>query len=93
MVVMVIYMLSGAAVFMFLEQDNEQREKEKYADHLRSFYEKYPGTAKEDVENLLRVHSEAESAGFVGTKRPRWDFSGAFYFVGTVVSTIGEYWV
>lgn len=22
--------------------------------------------------------------------RPRWDFTGAFYFVGTVVSTIGE---
>lgn len=23
--------------------------------------------------------------------RPRWDFAGAFYFVGTVISTIGEF--
>ncbi|KAL4238874.1 Potassium channel subfamily K member 12 [Mactra antiquata] len=89
MIVMVLYMLGGATVFMFLEGDNETKEKKEYDIHLQSFYDRYPSVNKSDLESLLRIHSEAESAGFVGNKRPRWDFSGSFYFVGTVVSTIG----
>lgn len=84
-------MLAGATVFMFLEKDNETKEKEEYETHLQSFYDKYPSVNKSDLEALLKIHSEAESAGFVGNKRPRWDFSGSFYFVGTVVSTIGRF--
>lgn len=91
MVVMVVYMLVGASVFMVLEKENEDREKREYNSHLDSFYAKYPTVNRSDLENLLKIHSEAESAGFIGNKRPRWDFSGSFYFVGTVVSTIGGY--
>lgn len=82
-------MLVGASIFMVLEGENETLEKEKYRNHLQDFYDKYPSVNKSDLTALLKVHSEAESAGFVGDKRPRWDFSGSFYFVGTVVSTIG----
>lgn len=89
MVVMVVYMLAGASVFMVLERENEHKEKGEYNAVLEEFYEKYPSVNKSDLQALLKVHSEAESAGFVGNKRPRWDFSGSFYFVGTVVSTIG----
>ncbi|XP_052769260.1 potassium channel subfamily K member 13-like [Mya arenaria] len=89
MLVMVVYMLIGASVFMVLERDNEQVEKQQYNEHVQAFYDRYPDVNHTDLERLLRVHSEAESAGFVGNKRPRWDFSGSFYFVGTVVSTIG----
>lgn len=92
MVVMVVYMLIGASVFMVLEKDNEDHEKQEYQNHLDSFYAKYPSVNRSDLEYLLKIHSEAESAGFVGNKRPRWDFSGSFYFVGTVVSTIG-WWI
>lgn len=85
-------MLVGASVFMVLEQENEEKEKKNYNTQLQRFYDKYPTVNKSDLENLLKIHSEAESAGFVGNKRPRWDFSGSFYFVGTVVSTIGKLW-
>ena len=91
MVVMVLYMLAGASVFMVLERDNEIQEKSVYQSKLDDFYAKYDGKVdRQDVEELLKVHSEAEAAGIVGNRRDRWDFSGSFYFVGTVVSTIGK---
>jgi len=83
-------MLTGAAVFMVLERDNEIHEKQQYEEHVQAFFDKYPEVNRTDLERLLKVHSQAEAAGFVGNKRPRWDFSGSFYFVGTVVSTIGR---
>lgn len=89
-VVIVVYMLSGAALFAALERDNELQEKKMYKQHIENFKSKYPLVNETDLQTLLDIHSKAESAGFVGNKRPRWDFSGAFYFVGTVVSTIGK---
>jgi potassium channel subfamily K protein 13 len=88
--VMVIYMLSGAGVFMALERENEEREKRIYQDTLESFYNKYPEVNRTDVQSLLKVHAIADTAGIVGDKRQRWDYPGSFYFVGTVVSTIGK---
>ena len=83
-------MLVGASVFMVLERDNEIQEKADYQSKLDAFYAKYNVVERQDVEDLLKLHSEAEAAGIVGNRRDRWDFSGSFYFVGTVVSTIGK---
>ncbi|NP_001191517.1 tandem pore domain potassium channel [Aplysia californica] len=88
-IVMVFYMLSGAALFTALERDNEVEEKRIYDEIVKNFKEKYTMVNESDLQYLLDKHSEAETAGIVGNRRPRWDFSGAFYFVGTVVSTIG----
>jgi hypothetical protein len=89
-VVMCCYMACGAGVFMALEADNEQHEKAEYSAVIQAFMDKYPGVNKTDLDELLRRHALADAAGIVGNKRPRWDFPGAFYFVGTVVSTIGQ---
>ena len=89
-IVMVLYMLSGAALFTALERDNEVSEKRVYVKLVESFKLKYPEVNASDLEYLLHMHSKAETAGYVGDRRPRWDFPGSFYFVGTVVSTIGE---
>lgn len=89
-VVMVFYMLSGAAIFNALERDNELVEMQNYKKYVQEFKDKYREVNETDLLELLNIHSQAELAGFTGNKRPRWDFSGAFYFVGTVVSTIGE---
>ena len=76
---------------MVLERDNEIQEKTEYQSKLDDFYAKYEDFVdRKDVEDLLKLHSEAEAAGIVGNRRDRWDFSGSFYFVGTVVSTIGK---
>ncbi|XP_074663151.1 potassium channel subfamily K member 13-like [Tubulanus polymorphus] len=87
--VMVIYMLSGASVFMFLERENELNERSRYHEALRRFLDNNPRVNETELQNLLKHHADASIAGIIDDKRERWDFSGSFYFVGTVVSTIG----
>ncbi|XP_012724359.2 potassium channel subfamily K member 13 isoform X3 [Fundulus heteroclitus] len=85
----VLYLLCGAAVFSALEQPKEREAKERWAQRFEHFSQKY-NLSKRDLRNFLRNYEEANVAGIrVDTIRPRWDFTGAFYFVGTVVSTIG----
>ena len=89
MVVMTLYMLFGATVFMLLERDKEIEGRNSYQHYLKGFLERNDVNLT-DLEFLLDIHAEAASAGIIEGKRPRWDFAGAFYFVGTVVSTIGK---
>ncbi|CAN9507642.1 unnamed protein product [Ophioblennius macclurei] len=85
----VVYLLCGAAVFSALEQPKEREAKERWEQRFEHFSHKY-NLSKKDLSNFLRNYEEANVAGIrVDTIRPRWDFTGAFYFVGTVVSTIG----
>lgn len=88
--VMVFYMLCGAGLFMVLESSNEEVETREYRKRIDMFIE-INGVNRTELEALLKYHAEKEKAGFVGNKRARWDFPGSFYFVATVVSTIGEY--
>ncbi|CAB1335578.1 unnamed protein product [Coregonus sp. 'balchen'] len=88
-VLIMLYLLCGAAVFSALEQPKERQAKERWAQRIESFTQKHNLT-RTDLETFLRFYEEANVAGIrVDTLRPRWDFTGAFYFVGTVVSTIG----
>ncbi|KAM9354393.1 potassium channel, subfamily K, member 13 [Pholidichthys leucotaenia] len=85
----VLYLLCGAAVFSALEQPKEREAKERWAHRFQQFGHKHNLSAAE-LNNFLRSYEEANVAGIrVDALRPRWDFTGAFYFVGTVVSTIG----
>lgn len=86
----IIYLLCGAAVFSALEHPMEREAKERWAQRFEIFRQKY-NLSKKELNNFLRSYEEANVAGIrVDAIRPRWDFPGAFYFVGTVVSTIGE---
>lgn len=86
----VVYLLCGAAVFSALEHPKEREAKERWAQRFEHFSQKY-NLSKKELNNFLRNYEEANVAGIrVDAIRPRWDFTGAFYFVGTVVSTIGE---
>ncbi|KAL2081803.1 hypothetical protein ACEWY4_021621 [Coilia grayii] len=85
----ILYLLCGAAVFSALEHPKEKQAKERWAQRFEHFSQKY-NLSKRDLDNFLRNYEEANVAGIrVDTTRPRWDFTGAFYFVCTVVSTIG----
>ncbi|XP_061608759.1 potassium channel subfamily K member 13 [Phyllopteryx taeniolatus] len=84
-----LYLLCGAAIFSALEHPFELRARRLWRQQLENFTRRY-AVHPRALRTLLRQYEEANGAGIrVDASRPRWDFSGAFYFVGTVVSTIG----
>jgi hypothetical protein len=89
-IVMILYMLLGATIFMFLEQDNEVAMRQRYYHALKVFLANNPSVNVTELASLLKDHADAASTGLLMDKRSRWDFAGSFYFVGTVVSTIGK---
>lgn len=85
-----LYLLCGAAIFSALEHPFELRARHLWKQQLDNFTQRYRVNLGA-LHTLLRQYEEANGAGIrVDMLRPRWDFSGAFYFVGTVVSTIGK---
>uniref|UniRef100_A0A3Q3S667 Potassium channel, subfamily K, member 12 like n=1 Tax=Mastacembelus armatus TaxID=205130 RepID=A0A3Q3S667_9TELE len=86
-----LYLLCGAAIFSALEHPFELRARHVWKQQLENFTQRYRVNLGA-LHTLLRQYEEANGAGIrVDALRPRWDFSGAFYFVGTVVSTIGNW--
>ncbi|XP_062407992.1 potassium channel subfamily K member 13 [Sardina pilchardus] len=84
-----LYMLFGAAVFSALEQPEELKARTRWDSQVAEFVRRHQVSPGE-LRTLLKQYEEANSAGVrVDPRRPRWDFSGSFYFVATVVSTIG----
>ncbi|XP_008425775.1 potassium channel subfamily K member 13 [Poecilia reticulata] len=84
-----LYLLCGAAIFSALEHPFEIRARLLWKQQLENFTRRYRVNLGA-LHTLLRQYEQANGAGIrVDELRPRWDFSGAFYFVGTVVSTIG----
>ncbi|EHH28105.1 potassium channel subfamily K member 13 [Macaca nemestrina] len=85
----VLYLLGGAAVFSALELAHERQAKQRWEERLANFSRGH-NLSRDELRGFLRHYEEATRAGIrVDNVRPRWDFTGAFYFVGTVVSTIG----
>ncbi|XP_042548690.1 potassium channel subfamily K member 13 [Dipodomys spectabilis] len=84
-----LYLLGGAAVFSALELAHERQAKQRWEERLANFSRGH-NLSRDELRGFLRHYEEAARAGVrVDSVRPRWDFTGAFYFVGTVVSTIG----
>uniref|UniRef100_A0A8C3G3L4 Potassium channel domain-containing protein n=1 Tax=Cyclopterus lumpus TaxID=8103 RepID=A0A8C3G3L4_CYCLU len=88
-VLIALYMLAGAAIFSSLERQAELKAHQLWERRLRDFSHEH-NISCEKLKSLLRHYEEARTAG-IRTKPARalWDIPGAFYFVGTVVSTIG----
>lgn len=85
-----LYLVAGATVFSALESPGEAEARARWGATLRNFSVAH-GVAEPELRAFLRHYEAALAAGVrADALRPRWDFPGAFYFVGTVVSTIGE---
>ncbi|GCC40562.1 hypothetical protein chiPu_0024598, partial [Chiloscyllium punctatum] len=83
-----LYLVSGAAVFSAIERPRELRAQTAWNRKLSNFTRCHNISLLE-LGAFLREYEEAIVTGIrVDSLRPRWDFTGAFYFVGTVVSTI-----
>ncbi|XP_059422912.1 potassium channel subfamily K member 12 [Carassius carassius] len=88
-VLIIVYLLCGAAVFSAIERPSEMRAHRRWNRTLLNFSDTF-NISLQDLGAFLREYEAAIAAGVrVDALRPRWDFTGAFYFVGTVVSTIG----
>lgn len=88
--VILLYMLCGAAVFSAIELPRERETQQRWQARLENFSQRH-NLSLADLRDFLWEYEVAYVAGIrVQDVRPRWDFPGAFYFVGTVVSTIGE---
>ncbi|XP_078261974.1 potassium channel subfamily K member 12-like [Rhinoraja longicauda] len=85
----VAYLLCGAAVFSAIERPAELEARSRWNRTMQNFADKFD-VAGGELSAFLRDYEAAVAAGIHSDSlRPRWDFTGAFYFVGTVVSTIG----
>ncbi|XP_051503887.1 potassium channel subfamily K member 12-like [Myxocyprinus asiaticus] len=88
-VLIIVYLLCGAAVFSAIERPSELRAHGRWNRTLVNFSDTF-NISLEDLSAFLKEYEAAIAAGVrVDALRPRWDLTGAFYFVGTVVSTIG----
>uniref|UniRef100_A0AAY4CWY3 Potassium channel domain-containing protein n=1 Tax=Denticeps clupeoides TaxID=299321 RepID=A0AAY4CWY3_9TELE len=85
----ILYMCLGAAVFSVLEREAEMEAHGRWDGRLAQFAEETRVDVCE-IRSFLREYEEASFAGVqMEPRRARWDFSGAFYFVATIISTIG----
>ncbi|XP_062320543.1 potassium channel subfamily K member 12 isoform X2 [Osmerus eperlanus] len=88
-VLIILYLLCGAAVFSAIERPSELRAHGRWNRALYNFSDTF-NISLAELKSFLREYEAAIAAGIrADVLRPRWDFTGAFYFVGTVVSTIG----
>lgn len=90
-VIYFIYMVFGALLFSKLEYENENNER-RYLTALMSTIRNQHNLSESVMDILSFAHDSACSKGILlhGPASNKWDFAGSFYFVGTVITTIGE---
>ena len=86
---MVAFTVIGAFIFMALESDVEQVSRDCYNEILDEFLRSNPSVNITQLNILLAANAYATMGGFLNTSRPRWDFAGSLYYVGTLVSSVG----
>ena len=83
------YLIFGALVFQALELENETRERQTLLNSRRDLQKKYNVT-EEDLKRFIKLVQAIADQGFSDEWVDRWNFIGALFFSGTVVTTIGE---
>ncbi|XP_072283813.1 potassium channel, subfamily K, member 16-like [Pyxicephalus adspersus] len=90
-----VYLLAGAMIFQMLEQEAESSVKVETERHRLDFLKNYTCLTHDALEHLIKVVTVAVKQGLnplensTKAKHTNWDFSSAFFFSGTVVTTIG----
>ncbi|XP_053256155.1 potassium channel subfamily K member 16-like [Podarcis raffonei] len=90
------YMVMGAFVFELLENDHHKRIEEAIFHMKEEFFSNYTALSPDEVEVFIQRLVRAVHMGIdpVGThphdkQRSSWDFTNSFFFVGTMLATIG----
>ncbi|XP_041121230.1 potassium channel subfamily K member 10-like [Polyodon spathula] len=93
-VVVVAYLVIGGLVFRALEQPFESNQKNTIAVEKSEFLQKHPCVKSGELEALIQHAIDAVSAGVspigeTSNNMSHWDLGSAFFFAGTVITTIG----
>lgn len=83
------YLIFGALVFQALELENETRERRLLLNSRKDLQRKYNVT-EEDLKRFIKLIQAIADQGFSDEWIDRWNFIGALFFSGTVVTTIGK---
>ena len=90
----ILYLFLGSVMFHFLETDQERENRNKILEAKAKVLEEHPCLNGDVLEDLVQVTVETISSGVDplgnSTNPTNWDYASAFFFSGTVVTTIGE---
>ncbi|XP_020842193.1 potassium channel, subfamily K, member 16-like [Phascolarctos cinereus] len=90
-----IYLILGSLIFQALETDFERELKTSVYEMKAAFLRKLGDLTPEDVEQFVENLTHAVRRGIyplgnaTELDHDNWDFSNSFFFVGSIVSTIG----
>ncbi|KAM6969112.1 potassium channel subfamily K member 10b isoform 2-T2 [Tautogolabrus adspersus] len=93
-IVVVLYLVCGGLAFRALEQPFESNQKTSITLEKARFLEKHPCVTPDELEALIKHSVDAVSAGVspigdTSYNSSHWDLGSAFFFAGTVITTIG----
>uniref|UniRef100_F6URR0 Potassium two pore domain channel subfamily K member 10 n=1 Tax=Equus caballus TaxID=9796 RepID=F6URR0_HORSE len=93
-VVVVVYLVTGGLVFRALEQPFESSQKNTIALEKAEFLRDHICVSPQELETLIQHALDADNAGVspIGNSSnnsSHWDLGSAFFFAGTVITTIG----
>ncbi|KAL7873050.1 hypothetical protein AOLI_G00121210 [Acnodon oligacanthus] len=93
-VVVVVYLVVGGLAFQALEQPFESDQKNTITQEKALFLQRNPCVSQEELEALIKHAVDAVSAGVspigdTSYNSSHWDLGSAFFFAGTVITTIG----
>ncbi|KAM4690301.1 potassium channel subfamily K member 10 [Rhinophrynus dorsalis] len=93
-VVVVVYLVGGGLVFRALEQPFESSQKSTIAQEKADFLLNHPCVTQQELDALIKRAIDADNAGVnpignYSNSSSHWDLGSAFFFAGTVITTIG----
>uniref|UniRef100_A0A4W4F3X7 Potassium channel domain-containing protein n=1 Tax=Electrophorus electricus TaxID=8005 RepID=A0A4W4F3X7_ELEEL len=93
-VVVVTYLVGGGLAFQALEQPFENDQKNTITQEKALFLQRNPCVSPAELEALIKHAVDAVSAGVspigdTSYNSSHWDLGSAFFFAGTVITTIG----
>uniref|UniRef100_A0A803J4D3 Potassium channel, two pore domain subfamily K, member 10 n=1 Tax=Xenopus tropicalis TaxID=8364 RepID=A0A803J4D3_XENTR len=93
-VLVVLYLVTGGLVFGALEQPFENSQKYIIAQEKADFLLNHPCVTQQELDALIKRAIDADNAGVnpIGNNSnssSHWDIGSAFFFAGTVITTIG----
>ncbi|XP_064408054.1 potassium channel subfamily K member 4 [Latimeria chalumnae] len=89
-----VYLIAGAVVFQQLEQHNEQVHRDLIQKNKSSFLDEHSCVDSEKLDLLIEniviaIGVGVDPTGNVTNTGTNWDFGSAFFFAGTIITTIG----